>query len=117
MLSIIGMVGVVGTFCNILTISTFGYLYFFPVRIKEKFGQEFAMTKDPVFLLILHLSFCDLLYCVSGLPTYWDVYYHGYYPHSHAMCQYSAFFRNTIAYADFHTIALISAYFVLPASL
>ena len=111
MLSIIGMVGVVGTFCNILTICTFGYLYFFPVRIKKKFGQEFAMTKDPVFLLILHLSLCDLLYCLSGLPTYWDVYYHGYYPYSHAMCQYSAFFRNTIAYADFHTIALISAYF------
>ena len=127
MLSIVGTIGIVGTLCNILTISTFMYLYVFPERIKRKFGREYSMTKDPAFLLILHLSFCDLLYCVSGLPTYWDVYYNGYYPHSHAMCKYTAFFRNTIgkiltsssafmfsvysAYADFHTVALISAYF------
>ena len=54
------------------------------------------MTKDPAVFLIVHLSVCDLLYCVSGLPTYWDVYYNGYYPYSHAMCKYTAFFRNTI---------------------
>ena len=127
MLSIVGVVGIAGTICNIITISTFVYLYFFSARIKKKFGLEFGLTKDPVFLLILHLSFCDLLYCVSGLPTYWDVYYNGYYPHSHDMCKYTAVFRNTIgyirvyiymnlhlfcsAYADFNTIALISAYF------
>ena len=97
MLSVIGIVGIIGTVCNIITISTFIYLYFFPQRIKQKFGQEFAMiTNDPAFLLILHLSFCDLLYCISGLPTYWSVYYYGYYPYSEAMCKYSAVFRNTL---------------------
>eukprot|EP00092_Neocalanus_flemingeri_P021312 GFUD01023099.1.p1 GENE.GFUD01023099.1~~GFUD01023099.1.p1 ORF type:complete len:371 (-),score=49.39 GFUD01023099.1:60-1172(-) len=111
MLSIIGTVGSLGTVCNILTISTFMYLYFFPQRIKKKFGEEFFMSKDPAFFLILHLSFCDLLYCVCGLPTFWDVYYNGYYPYSEEMCKYGAFFRNTIALADFHTVACISVYF------
>ena len=58
------------------------------------------MTKDPVLFLILHLSFCDLLYCIFGLPTYWDVYYHGYYPYSEDMCKYSAFFRNMLGRTD-----------------
>eukprot|EP00092_Neocalanus_flemingeri_P012153 GFUD01013101.1.p1 GENE.GFUD01013101.1~~GFUD01013101.1.p1 ORF type:complete len:379 (-),score=55.89 GFUD01013101.1:514-1557(-) len=111
MLSVIGIVGIIGTVCNIITISTFLYLYFFPQRIRKQFGQEFAMIKDPVFFLILHLSFCDLLYCIIGLPSYWSVYYYGYYPYSEAMCKYSAFFRNTLAYADFNTLSLISAYF------
>ena len=97
MLIVIGFVGIAGTICNILTISSFCYVYFFHSRIKRKFGQEFKMiTDDPVFFLILHLSFCDFLYCVFGLPTYWDVYYFGYYPYSEQMCIYAAFFRNTL---------------------
>eukprot|EP00092_Neocalanus_flemingeri_P009136 GFUD01009837.1.p1 GENE.GFUD01009837.1~~GFUD01009837.1.p1 ORF type:complete len:404 (+),score=49.92 GFUD01009837.1:222-1433(+) len=111
MLSVIGLVGIVGTVCNIITISTFIYLYFFAERIKKKFGHEFVMVKDPVFFLILHLSFCDLLYCIFGLPSYWIVHYHGYFPYSEEMCKYSAFTRNVLAYADFNTLALISAYF------
>ena len=69
-LSIIGIISTVGTKCNILTISTFAYLYFFPQRIRRKFGQEFSMTRDPAFLLILHLSFCDtvwLVYLLIGM--------------------------------------------------
>ena len=97
MLSVIGLVGITGTVCNIITISSFLYMYCFPQRIRRKFGQEFAMiTEDPIFFLILHLSFCDLFYCIIGLPTYWVVYYHGYFPYSEAMCKYSAFFRNTL---------------------
>ena len=96
-LSVIGFVGITGTVCNIITISSFFYLYFFNQRIKRKFGQDFkSITEDPVFFLILHLSICDLLYCVFGLPTYWDVYYYGYYPHSESMCRYAAFFRNSL---------------------
>ena len=96
MLSVIAVVGIVGTVCNIIAIFTFLYLYVFPERIKKKFGQEFSMTKDPVFFLILHLSVCDLLYCISGLPTYWDVYYYGFYPYSEDMCKYFGFLRNFI---------------------
>ena len=111
MLSVLGIVIFTGTVCNIITILTFFYLYFFPQRIKRKFNQEFTMTEDPVFLLILHLSICDFLHCIAGLPTYWSVYYYGYFPYSDNMCKYSAFFRNTIAFADFSTLAVISAYF------
>eukprot|EP00092_Neocalanus_flemingeri_P002879 GFUD01003078.1.p1 GENE.GFUD01003078.1~~GFUD01003078.1.p1 ORF type:complete len:322 (+),score=42.73 GFUD01003078.1:112-966(+) len=69
------------------------------------------MVSDPVFFLILHLSFCDLLYCLIGLPSYWSVYYYGYYPFSEELCKYFGFFRKLIAYADFNTLALIAAYF------
>ena len=96
MLFVIGAVGSIGTVCNIITISTFIYLYCFPERIKRKFGQEFSMVRDPVFFLILHLSFCDLLYCVIGLPSFWMVYYHGYFPYSEEMCKYFGFFRKLI---------------------
>jgi hypothetical protein len=96
MLSMIAGVGIIGTVCNILTIITFLYLYYFPQRIKRKFNQEFTMIQDPVFFLILHLSFCDFLHCVAGLPTFWSVYYNGYFPYSEAVCKYSAFFRNSI---------------------
>ena len=102
MLSIIGIVGIIGTICNIKTIITFLYLYYFPLRIKRKFNQEFTMTQDPAFFLILlHLSLCDFLHCIFGLPTFWIVYYHGYFPYSDAACKYSAFLRNSIAMADF----------------
>ena len=111
MLSVLGVVGIIGTICNIIAISTFLYIYFFPQRIRRKFNQEFTMTQDPVFFFILHLSVCDLLHCVIGLPTYWSVYYYGYYPYSMDVCKYMAFFRNSIATADFITLALISAYF------
>ena len=82
MLSIIGIVGIIGTIFNIMTICTFLYLYYFPLRIKRKFNQEFTMTEDPVLFLILHLSLCDLLHCIFGPPTFWIVYYHGHFPYS-----------------------------------
>eukprot|EP00092_Neocalanus_flemingeri_P004942 GFUD01005315.1.p2 GENE.GFUD01005315.1~~GFUD01005315.1.p2 ORF type:complete len:111 (+),score=22.25 GFUD01005315.1:46-333(+) len=71
MLTVIGSSGIIGTVCNLITITTFLYLYFFPHRIRRKFNQEFTMlTQDPVFLIILHLTFCNLLHCIAGLPTY-----------------------------------------------
>ena len=96
MLFVIGVVGMVGTVCNIITISTFTYLYCFANRIKRQFNQEFTMTSDPVFFLILHLSLCDLLYCVIGLPSYWSVYFYGYYRYSEMMCKYFGFFRKCL---------------------
>ena len=95
-LPIIGIVGVIGIISNLITISTFLYLYFFQKRIKTVFKQEFSIVKDPIFFFLLHLSVCDLLYCFIGLPTYWDVFFYGYYPYSHKMCMYFASARNTI---------------------
>ena len=96
MLSLIGIVGIVGVVCNIITIITFMYLCCFKERIKSKFGHDFSMVEDPVFYLILHLSLCDLFFCTFGLPSYWIIYYHGYFPFSEDICKFSAFFRNII---------------------
>ena len=97
MLSVIGVVFIVGTICNVITIITFIYLCCFPERIRRKFGQEFTMlVKDPVFYLIFHLSICDLLCCIFGLPSYWIVHYDGYFPYSQEMCKLSAFVRNVL---------------------
>ena len=97
MLSVIGFVGITGIVCNMVTIFSFLYLYFFHQRIKTKFGQDFkSITDDPVFFLILNLSVCDLLYCVVGLPSYWDMYYYGYYPYSESMCKYTVFIRDSL---------------------
>ena len=97
MLFVIVGVGTVGTVCNFITISSFIYLYCFSKRIKKKFGQEFTMIKDPVFFLVLNLSICDFLYCVIGLPSYWSIYYHGYFPYSDGICKPSAFFRKLMS--------------------
>ena len=104
MLSLIGVVGIGGVVCNTITILTFIYLCCCKERIRRKFGHDFSMVKDPVFYLILHLSFCDLLFCIFGLPSYWIVYYNGYFPFSDNICKFSAFFRNIIgsSFKSFH---------------
>ena len=38
------------------------------------------------------------------------MYYYGYFPLSHDVCKYAAFFINAIAFADFHTLATIALY-------
>lgn len=106
MLFVIGTVTLMGIIVNIFSIFTLLYLTTCRDRIRRKFGQDLSFK--PVFLLTLHLSICDLLYCLIGLPNFWDVYYYGYYPYSHEMCKLATFARFSIAYADFATLALIS---------
>ena len=38
------------------------------------------------------------------------MYYYGYFPLSHDVCKYAAFFINAIAFADFHTLATVALY-------
>ena len=97
MLCVIGTVALLGTLCNLFNMSTFSYLLIFKNRIRRKFGQDFSMiVEDPVFYFFFNLSLCDFLYCTTGLPTYWGVYYYGYFPASDVLCRFSAFFRNTV---------------------
>ena len=42
------------------------------------------------------------------------IYYNGYFPWSHNACKGIAFMRNSIAYADFHTLAAVTVYIALP---
>ena len=98
MLSILGIVGTIGIIFNGMTIITFLYMYCFPQRIKVKFNQEFTITQD-------------FIHCIFGLPTFWTVYNNGYFPYSIKAWKYSALFTNSIADADFITLAWISVYF------
>merc|ERR1712107_300037 len=114
-LSIIGIVGIVGVIANATVLSSFLYVNIFKERIRKIFGRDrFSYMNEPIFLLICHLSFCDLLYCLIGLPSYWFIYYNGYFPWSHNACKGIAFMSNSIAYADFHTLAAVTVYIALP---
>lgn len=109
MLTSTGLVCFIGITVNTLTLMTFLYLHIFHDRIKKRFGQDFTMIRDPLVVLLAHLCFCDLLYCFIGLPSYWLVYYYGYWPGSHQSCSYIAFTRDLIAYVDFSTLAATAA--------
>ena len=50
--------GVVG---NVLTLTAIPY-------VRSKYGSEFSILKLNSVVLILHLSFCDLLYNLIGFP-------------------------------------------------
>ena len=53
------------------------------VRHQERFVTVWTGTT----VLQLHLSLCDLLYCVLGLPVFISVYHHGFLPNSEAFCR------------------------------
>ena len=55
-----------GGFGNLLTLVAIPY-----VRIV--YGTEFCVLKLNSMVLILHLSFADLLYCVIGFPHFIQV--------------------------------------------
>ena len=50
--------GVVG---NVLTLAAIPY-------VRSKYGPEFSILKLNSVVLLLHLSFCDLLYNLIGFP-------------------------------------------------
>lgn len=109
MLTSLGIVGIAGFSLNVLVLSTFLYLYFCKNRIRRKFNREFSLTSNPLIVLFSHLCFCDLLYACVGVPSYVMVYAYGYFPLSHDFCRTIVFFRDSIAYADFTTLAVTAA--------
>ena len=71
-LSVIGVVGIIGVAANVIVLSAFLYVISCKTRLTRRFiGREFTYMRQPIFVLICHLSICDLLYCLVGLPTYW----------------------------------------------
>jgi len=111
--SFVGIIDITGIVCNIFTIITFGYLCCFTERIKNKYNHYFSMVQDPVFYFILHLSVCDLLFCIFGIPSYWVIYFYGYFPFPENACKISTFVRNIIEITELNTLALISLYFAV----
>ena len=54
------------------------------LRHRARFGHLWTGTT----VLQLHLSLCDLLYCVLGLPVFISVYHHGFLPNSEEFCRF-----------------------------
>jgi len=92
---------IVGGLGNLLTIISI-------INAWTRYRSLFPSLWNSTTILMLNLSFCDLLYCVLGLPIFISVYYHGFLPHSETFCRYSSMVRNWIAYADFLTMAAIA---------
>ena len=71
-LSVIGAVETIGILANTLVLLSFLYVITCTKRIRRKFGRtRLTYMRQPIFILVCHLSTCDLLYCLVGLPTYW----------------------------------------------
>ena len=71
-LPVIGVVETIGILANTLVLLSFLYVITCTKRIRRKFGRtRLTYMRQPIFILVCHLSTCDLLYCLVGLPTYW----------------------------------------------
>ena len=71
-LVVFAIVEIIGIVLNTIVIAAFLYVLTCQRRIRQKFlRDEFTLTRKPLFVLFCHLSICDLLYCIFGLPTYW----------------------------------------------
>ena len=62
-LTILVLLYLVGFFGNTLTLLALPY-------IRKKYGFEFSVLQTSTAILILHLSFCDLLYIVTGFTHF-----------------------------------------------
>jgi len=92
---------IVGTSTNLLNLIAIPYVYF-------AYPGEFPWMSDRRALLLLHLSFCDLLYCTIGLPPFVTIFTNGFFYGSGTLCSFTAGLRNLIAYADIFTMAAIA---------
>ena len=74
-LVVFAIVEIIGIVLNSIVIAAFAYVLTCQTRIRRMFIRDikdkFTFTRNPLFVLFCHLSICDLLYCVFGLPTYW----------------------------------------------
>jgi len=67
---IIMVIGILG---NGTTLIAVPYAYF-------RYRDDYVSMWSPVTFLMLHLSFCDLLYATLGLPSFLLIYSYGYFP-------------------------------------
>jgi len=110
MVVIIAVIAIVSIILNIITFTSLCYVNFFSKRIRVKFGREFILMTNPIFLLVRHLNLCDLMYSTVALSTYWLDYYYGYFPLPASLCTLLSFVRKTVEYLDFATLSGISLY-------
>ena len=73
-----------------------------------KLGDRFLGVWTYTTNLLLHISLCDLLYCLLGLPMFVVVTYREGLLYSDHFCYAATVVRNMIAVADFYTVAAIA---------
>ena len=97
------LVMVVGTAGNGFTLVSLPY-------VRAKYGNEFSVLQTSTAVLLFHLSFCDLLYCLLGFPHFIQLAVQGYYPWdpSGPLCWFLGWSRNLVAHVDFATLAAIA---------
>eukprot|EP00092_Neocalanus_flemingeri_P039517 GFUD01043031.1.p1 GENE.GFUD01043031.1~~GFUD01043031.1.p1 ORF type:complete len:411 (+),score=72.90 GFUD01043031.1:145-1377(+) len=95
------IVFIIGGLGNLLTLVAIPY-------VRKVYGAEFSLLKLNSVVLILHLSFADLLYCVLGFPHFIQIYFSRTGPEDDRLCYALGMLRNLVAYVDFNTIAMIS---------
>ena len=119
LLSILIILLVVGLLGNVLTLLALPY-------VRRKYGAQFSVLQSSTAILLIHLSFCDLLYITVGFTHFIHVliigkgcllwtfdillYSDGHpflllgAPYSHGLCYSVALVRNWAAEADFATM-------------
>eukprot|EP00092_Neocalanus_flemingeri_P064497 GFUD01078283.1.p1 GENE.GFUD01078283.1~~GFUD01078283.1.p1 ORF type:complete len:322 (-),score=45.08 GFUD01078283.1:442-1407(-) len=104
-LSLLLVVGVVG---NVLTLLALPY-------VRRKYGAQFSVLQSSTAILLLHLSFCDLMYISVGFTHFihvlivdGDPFLPLGTPHGERLCYAVAVVRNWAAEADFATMGAIA---------
>ena len=70
--------------------------------------DKFLSIWSPTTVLLLHLSLCDLLYCLLGLPMFLIGTFNIRWLNSVLFCYIATLVRNMVAVADFFTVAAIA---------
>ena len=91
-------------FGNLLTLIALPYM-------RSRYKQEYSMLQLNCITLILHLSFCDLLYALLGFPHFIHSHIYKTNIYSAEVCYFLGMFRNLVAYTDFNNVALIACCF------
>ena len=94
------LIMIIGVFGNLLTLITVPYA---ACRHKDKFPSLLLPA-----ILLLHLSLCDLLYCLLGLPMFLIGTFSIKWLNSVLFCYIATVVRNMVAVADFFTVAAIA---------
>ena len=95
------LIMIIGVFGNLLTLITVPYAACWH---KDKFPRLWS----PTTILLLHLSLCDLLYCLLGLPMFLIGTFSIKWLNSVLFCYISTTARVIVAVADFLTVAAIA---------
>ena len=96
LLVVLSILSSLGVCINLLTLTAIPY-------VRWRYRSEFSILQAPAVLLVLHLSFCNLLYCIIGLPHFFQSIKWGYFPYGRDVCFWMALFRNFLAQSSLTT--------------